>query len=199
MTDAPVLRPLPPGELTDDQRRLYDAILAGRSSITSHTPLTADDGSLVGPFDPLLRTPAVGEAVQRLGLALRHGTSLPQAATEAAVLTTAAHHGAEFERYAHVAITRAAGCISDADISRIERAEEPDEPVAALAWRTARAVLSGQRLPADLVDEVTGRLGAPALVELVCTVGHYTHLALLMLALGIRPPAGADRPADPAR
>lgn len=184
----PVLRPLTPHELSADQRRLYDAILGARSTITSHTSLTRDDGSLAGPFDPLLRTPNVGEAVQRLGLALRHHTSLPQAATESAILTTAAHHRAEFEWYAHVAIARTSGCIDDDDIARIERGESPHEPVAALGWRLASAVLAGTRLPDDVIADVTNGLSEQALVELVCTVGHYANLALLMLALDIRPP-----------
>ena len=57
------IRPLTPGELSPDQSALYAAITGGpRARGPQHFALTSDDGSLRGPFDVMLRSPAVGTA-----------------------------------------------------------------------------------------------------------------------------------------
>lgn len=185
----PVLRPIRRDELTDEQRPLYDAILGGRQGINTLTPLTDSNGALLGPFDPILRTPPVGQAISQLGLALRNQTELPRRITEAAILTVSVRWAAEFEWYAHAAIVRDGAMITEDDISAIRASREPANSNVALAWRAANAVLDGKRLPDDLVAAVTGAWGERGLVELVAMVGHYTHLALLLRSLGIEPPA----------
>ncbi|WP_106848655.1 carboxymuconolactone decarboxylase family protein [Blastococcus sp. Marseille-P5729] len=184
----PVLRPIPRDELTDDQRPLYDAILGGRQGINTLTPLTDADGALLGPFDPILRSPAVGQAISQLGLALRNETSLPRAVTETAILAVAVRWAARFEWYAHAAIVRDAGLIDEDDLSAIAEGREPSDSQTALAWRTAHAVLDGDRLPSELSAAAVQEWGERGLVELCAMVGHYTHLALLLRSLGIEPP-----------
>lgn len=188
MSESPVLPPLPPERLDEQQRELYDAILGGRAGITNHTGLTNADGALLGPFDPILRSPELGEAVQQLGLALRHRTSIPASVMETAILATAVQYDAEFEWYAHVAIVRSKNLLEEDDITRIHEGSAPQDEQLALAWRAARGVLAGERLSADLSAEVIDRWGERGLVEITCAVGHYSHLALLMRALGIEPP-----------
>ena len=189
MADSPVLRPLPPDALDTEQLALYEAILGGRAAMTATTSLTDDTGALRGPFDPILRTPAVGEAIQRLGLALRHQTSLPPRVTETVVLSTAVHYGAEFEWYAHAGIVRSRQLFDESELDRLRAGDSPADPELAAAWRTARAVLAGSRLPADVSEAAIAAWGERGLVEITALVGHYSHLALLMLALGIEPPA----------
>ncbi|GAB3306605.1 carboxymuconolactone decarboxylase family protein [Epidermidibacterium keratini] len=188
MPDSPVLRPLPPDALDEEQLALYEAILGGRTAMTAHTALTDETGALRGPFDPVLRTPAVGEAIQQLGLALRHQTSLSPRVTETVVLTTAVHYGAEFEWYAHAAIVRSQQLFDEPELGRIRAGEPPADPELATAWRTAHAILAGTRLPVEISDAAVETWGERGLVEITALVGHYSHLALLMLALGIEPP-----------
>lgn len=189
MSNEPVLRPIPSDELTAQQRPLYDSIIGGRQTVVgSLISLTDEDGALVGPFDPLLRTPAIGSAVSQLGLALRNEAALPRRVNEAAILTTAVRWEGRFEWFAHEAIVRNAGLLSDADIAAIRDGHEPADPEIALAWRAANAALAARRLPEAMSEEVLARWGERGLVELCLLVGHYTNLALLMQALGIEPP-----------
>lgn len=188
MSDEPVLRPIPRAELTEQQRALYDSIVGGREGIGSLVPLTGDDGALVGPFDPILRTPAIGKAVSELGLALRNEAALPRRVNEAAILTAAVRWDARFEWFAHEAIVRSADLISAADITAIGARREPTDPEIALAWRAANAILEGRRLPGALAAQIVDAWGERGLVELCVLVGHYTNLALLMQTLGIEPP-----------
>ena len=184
----PVLHPIGRDDLTDEQRPLYDEILGGRSSISALTPLTDDNGALLGPFDPILRTPAIGRAIGQLGLALRNDSSLPRPVNETAILTTSVHWAAEFEWYAHAAIVRNGAMLTEDDLTAIRERRTPAEPEIALAWRGAEAILAGERLPDDLAKEVTAAWGERGLVELCATVGHYSHLAMLLRSLGIEPP-----------
>ena len=70
---TPRIRPLAPSELTAEQSALYAAITGGpRAQGPQHFALTAEDGSLRGPFDLMLRSPAVGTAQQELGAAIRY-------------------------------------------------------------------------------------------------------------------------------
>ncbi len=188
MSHDPVLRPIPSNELTDQQRSLYDAILGGRQRIGSQLSLTDEDGALVGPFDPILRTPAIGTAVSALGLALRNEASLPRRVNEAAILTTAVRWEGRFEWFAHEAIVRNAELINGSDITAIQQSREPEDSEIALAWRASNAILEGKRLPDPLSAEVIGAWGEQGLVELCVLVGHYTNLALLMQSLAIEPP-----------
>lgn len=184
----PVLRPIPRDELSDEQRALYDAILGGRQGINTLTPLTHANGALLGPFDPILRSPGVGQAISALGLALRNETTLPRAVTETAILAVAVRWTARFEWYAHAAIVRDAGLIDEDDLGAIADGRAPADPQIALAWRCANAVLDAERLPDALSSDAIEAWGERGLVELCAMVGHYTHLALLLRSLGIEPP-----------
>ena len=107
---APRIRPLIPSELAPEQNALYGAITGGpRARGPQHFALTADDGSLRGPFDVMLRSPAVGTAQQELGAAIRYRTGLTDRMRELAILLVAAHWDSAFERDSHEAIARAIG------------------------------------------------------------------------------------------
>ena len=106
---APRIRPLTPGELSADQRALYDAITGGpRAQGPQHFALTRRDGSLRGPFDADAALPRGRRAPSR--------SSAPRSATapaftdrmrELAILLVAARWDSAFERESHEAIARA--------------------------------------------------------------------------------------------
>lgn len=189
---GPVLTPLRADQLDEQQRTLYDEILGGRASMTTHTALTGPHGELLGPFDPLLRSVDVGAAVQQLGLALRHKTTLPPTATETAILTVAINSGAEFEWYAHTAIVRNRALLSEDDIARIREVRMPQAEDSALAWELTQVLLTHSPISAEQKDRALARWQERGLVELVCMVGHYSNLAILLCGLNILPPTATD-------
>lgn len=174
----PRIRPLPPDELTPEQRKLYGAITGGpRAQGPQHFALTADDGSLRGPFDAMLRSPAVGTAQQELGAAIRYRTGLTDRMREIAILLVAARWDSAFERESHEAIARALGfgdeelkAIRSQDCARFSGAERT---VAA----TVLALLDGD-LSDDAWDAASAALGADGVFELTALVGYYATLAL---------------------
>ena len=82
---------LRPEQLTDEQRRLYEELLNGpRGQGPQYFELTDADGVLTGPFNAMLASPRVGTVLQRLGVALRYHTDLPDQTRELVILVVAA-------------------------------------------------------------------------------------------------------------
>lgn len=172
------IRPRPPAELDPAERALYDAITSGpRARGPQHFPLTARDGSLRGPFDAFLLSPAIGGALQEVGAAIRYRTALHDRARELAILLVAARWRSAFERESHEAIARALG-FTDAELAAI-RTEDASAFTGSegVIARTVLALLDG-----DLDDEAWGAasasLGAAVVFELTTLVGYYATLAL---------------------
>lgn len=171
-------RPLIPSELSLEQAALHASITGGpRAAGPQHFPLTAADGSLRGPFDAMLRSPAVGAAQQELGAAIRYRTHLDDRARELAILLVAARWASAFEREAHEAVARAIG-FTDAELDAIAREDvsgfHDDE---LLVGRIVIALLDG-----DLTDDewstATKMFGESGVFELTALVGYYATLAL---------------------
>ena len=172
------IRPLTPGHLDPEQSTLYAQITGGpRAQGPQHFALTNADGSLRGPFDAMLRSPAVGTAQQELGAAIRYRTGLTDRMRELAILLVAAHRGSTFERESHEAIARAAG-FGDEELAALRALDvsgfSGDEGA---VGRATLALLDGD-LSDDLWDAASGALGVPGVFELTALVGYYVTLAL---------------------
>jgi 4-carboxymuconolactone decarboxylase len=173
---------LPAADLNDQQRELYDRIVHGRrASGPRLSSLSGPDGGLIGPFNAMLYAPAVGEALQALGVSVRYGTSLTDRARELAILAVANHWDSAFERRAHEAIGRSVG-LTDDEIEALRAGNEPDldDPTERSVVKVARALLSRGDLDDEEFDEARAALGLPGLVELSTLVGYYGTLALQM-------------------
>ncbi|WP_372666062.1 carboxymuconolactone decarboxylase family protein [Amycolatopsis kentuckyensis] len=172
---------LTPAGLDDDQRALRDAIVAGPRA-GGPFPLTDEAGALTGPFNAMLFSPPVGEALQRLGAAVRYETELTDRVRELAILAVAARWDCAFERYAHEPAARAAG-ITAAQLDGLDGLD-PEETA---ALRFVDALLDGD------VDDVTYAETVPTIgnrvaVELTTLVGYYATLALQLRVFRVTVP-----------
>lgn len=189
MPDDPRARKLTPAELSLEQRGVYEAITGGARAGQA-APLTDEDGGLLGPFDPLLRVPGVGDAVQRLGEQLRFAGVLHARLRELAILTVATSWRSEYEWYAHSTIARDSRLLTDAEIDALGRGEAPetcDEPERA-ALALVHALLASGEVPERVYEPVRDLLGAEALVELSCLVGYYGLLAGVLATFAVGAP-----------
>jgi 4-carboxymuconolactone decarboxylase len=174
-----------PHQLDDEQAALYRSITEGpRARGSRMFDLTDADGALLGPFGGFLLAPRVGDAMQRLGAAVRYETHLTDRMREIAILTVAAAWRSDFEQHAHEAVGRAVG-LTEAELAAIRRAGEPgvdpvlDDPLEAATLRVTAGLLAG-----DIDDETWAACVPPlderAVLELVALVGYYSTLALQM-------------------
>ena len=171
----PRLVPLRPDQLDGAQRRLYDGVLASpRGQCGARRLIQRDDGSLTGPFDAWLRSPVLGEHLERVGMALRTDTVLPAAARETAVLVVARAWSADFEWWVHGLVARREG-VSEAAIEAIGQGRRPafEDPACQAAHDVAHELVERRRLAASTLERACEALGERALVELVTLVGFY--------------------------
>lgn len=176
-----------PDELDPDQRRLYEAITSGsRSGGPRLFALTDDEGRLEGPFNAMLLNPPIGDALQRLGAAIRYGGRLSARAREIAILAVAAHWGSGFEQRVHEAVGGHVG-LSAAELAalRVGGPLELDDPEEAAVLDTTVALLRDRDLDADRYRAASEVLGGDRLFELTTLVGYYSTLALQMRAFGV--------------
>jgi 4-carboxymuconolactone decarboxylase len=194
VTDEPRLPALHPDDLTDEQRDVYDAIVGGPRP--GHVFSFVDgEGRLLGPFNAMLYSPAVGAPLQDLGAALRFRTGFTKREREIATLVLAAHLRSDYEWYAHERIGRRAG-LTDAELTGLRTGVEPALADARerIIYEVTRALAADGDLSEPVFAEATATLGRPAVVELVTLVGYYSALALQLRVFRVGVPAGEAAP-----
>ena len=188
------LNPLTPDELDVDQRALYDAV---RTSPRAQGPmggsLTRSDGSLVGPFDAWLRTPALGALLEQVGMALRTETVVHAAAREVAILVVARAWSADFEWWAHRRAALNEG-VPEAVIDAVaQRRPLPTDDAAINAAHDVAVELVHKRaLAAATLERAKAVLGERALVETVMAVGFYQLVSGALESFHPPPPTGIE-------
>lgn len=152
--------------------------------------LTRPDGSLVGPFDPWLRSPEIGGPVQALGEAIRFSGSLPQHLLEIAILVSAQRWRAEFEWWAHERMAREAGVEGEL-IEAIRSGARPEAaPEELMVIDFSRTLLGSGSVGPELYRRASELLGESGVVELVCTLGFYALVSFTLNVFEIPLPEG---------
>jgi nitroreductase/alkylhydroperoxidase family enzyme len=188
----PRLAPLRPDQLDAAQRRLYDAVLSSpRGQGGARRMILRDDETLTGPFDAWLRTPVLGEHLERLGMALRTDTVLPAAAREIAVLVVAKAWSADFEWWVHGLIARGEG-VPESAIEAIGQGRRPrlEDTACQAAHDVASELVARRRLEPATLEHARGALGERALVEVVTLVGFYQLVSGILESF--HPPGPSD-------
>jgi 4-carboxymuconolactone decarboxylase len=175
--DMPPLRgdrfkPLKLEEMTAEQKVVVDSIMSG--------PRGSMNG-LGGPFNALLRSPDLGDRVQKVGEYVRFKTSLPQHLNEMAILITARHWTSQYEWYAHHALAMKAGLnpavADDISAGRRPAAMQPDE---AIVYDFSRELLDTKQVSDARFDAVKARFGERGVIDLVGVLGYYTMVSMLL-------------------
>jgi 4-carboxymuconolactone decarboxylase len=181
---------LTPDQLDPTQRELYDTIVGGRRAKGPRRFALADEaGRLNGPFNAMLLAPTVGQALQRLGSALRYESSLGDRVREMAILAVAAHWHSTFEQHAHEPHARAAGA-TDEQVTALREGlvPESDDETERAALRLVFAVLRDDDVDDTTYAEVVPVIGDQVAVELTTLVGYYTTLALQLRVFRVADP-----------
>ncbi|WP_234543852.1 carboxymuconolactone decarboxylase family protein [Streptomyces shenzhenensis] len=176
----PRLTGLLPGELDEEQTKVYRSITGGpRAAGPQAFALSDSEGRLRGPFNAMLLSPPVGHAVQALGAAVRYGSILSDRARELAILAVAAHWNSRFEREAHEAAGRTAG-LTEPELAALRAGTAPDlgDPAERAALRVTTALLLHGALSDEEYAETVSWIGERGLFELTTLVGYYATLAL---------------------
>ena len=174
-----------PQTLTDAQRVVYDAMVAGPR------------GAVVGPFHPLLRSPELCARAQSLGAYLRFDSALPPRLSELAILVTARFWGAQFEWHEHAKFA-AKGGLSDVIIERIRVGDDPRASMQAdekAVYDFAHALHRDHVVDDATYAEATAQLGEAGVTDLVGLCGYYTLISMVLNTFEVPVPGGA-KPLD---
>jgi 4-carboxymuconolactone decarboxylase len=176
MTRTPFLQP---DEMTPEQRRVYEQIVASRGTW------------LNGPFAPMLQQPRMAEPASQLGEFLRYHTSLGPPLSELAILVVARHWDCDFEWHQHSRIALRSGVPEDvvAAIAIAERPQRMDERQVAV-YDFARYLLETHRVPEAVYGRAQALFGVIGVVELTGLIGYYTFIAFSLLAHEVPLPPG---------
>lgn len=193
MSRLPIIQPQ---DFTPAQQRIFDSVTGGKRKAVSSTgsPLTAE-GGLRGPFNALLYSPIIGDAVQRVGEAVRFEGTLPAQLRELAILTVAAAWQANFEWWAHERVARDVG-LDEAIIEGVKAGILPDTaaPAERMIYEFAREVIGHQRVADERYAAAVALFDEGAVVELVLLLGYYTLVAMTLNIFEVAVPTGETSP-----
>lgn len=193
MSRLPIIQPK---EFTPAQQRIFDSITGGKRKSVSATgsPLTAE-GGLRGPFNALLYSSTLGDAVQQVGEAVRFEGTLSAQLRELAILTVAAEWRAHFEWWAHERIAREVG-LDDIVIAGVKVGTLPEhvEPEQRMIHDFAREVIESHHVSDERYAAAVEMLGESAVVELVILLGYYTLIAMILNVFEVAVPEGEAAP-----
>ena len=177
------LAPLPLEEMTPEQRKVAEGIIAGPR------------GGMRGPFESLLRAPELADHAQRLGAYCRYNTSLAPHLSELAILLTGRHWSAQYEFYAHARLARQAG-LPDETIEAIRTGRRPAfrDDLEEVIYDLVTTYLARHRVPDDLYQRAVTLLGERGVVDVVGIVGYYGLVSMTLNVFEVGLPEGEPLP-----
>lgn len=193
MSRLPTIRP---ENFTSDQAALFKNITSGkRGQGGSVDTFLNPEGGLRGPFNALLYSPIIGNAVQRVGEAVRYEGTLPAPLRELAILTVAAHWQARYEWWAHEIIARDAG-LDPAVIDGVKEGALPASatPEQQTLYAFARELLDRRHVSDECYAAAVELFDEATIAELVFLLGYYTLISMTLNVFEVPLPAGEKAP-----
>jgi 4-carboxymuconolactone decarboxylase len=163
-------KPLSHDQMTPEQKKLADLVMSGKIQ-----------GGTGGPFNVLLRSPALGEAVLRYGEYVRFRSPLPAKLNELAALITTRYWSAQFPWYVHHRAAVQAG-LNEAIISAIAEGRQPSamQPDEEVIYNFCMQLLKTSEVNDETFRAARDKLGEAGVVELLGIVGYYGTVSMLV-------------------
>ena len=198
MTQPQRFKPIPLDQLTPEQQALSEAIKSGPRAKLK-TSGASKPGPLGGPFNIWLRSPNIGNLIQKLGEEIRFRSSLPARLNEMAIIITARQWTSQYEWYAHHKLALEAG-LDPAIADAIAQGRRPakmgeDERIVydfSIELHEAKAV-SDATYKAAL-----DKFGERGVMDLMAVNGFYVLVSMCLNVDRTPLPDGAPLPLAPA-
>ena len=186
---------IPFAEMTPDQRKYADAVMAGPTAATGSAAVVPGASTIGSPFNVYLRSPVLADQLRRVAEHIRFKTSLPAKLNEFAILVTARQWGAQYEWYAHQRLALKAGlnpAIAD-DLAQGKRPAGMSEDEAAI-YNFSQELHSTHAVSDANFKAVVDRFGEQGAVDLIAVNGYYVLVSMILnvdrapLPEGVKPP-----------
>jgi 4-carboxymuconolactone decarboxylase len=178
---------LAPEDLTDEQRAVVDSIQSGPRG-----------AGLRGPFNALLRSPALCDLVQKVGAYVRFGSSIPAPLNELAICMAGRKWGAQYEFYAHRRLGIEAG-LPPAILDAVAEGRRPADMSGdeTLVYEFVTDLLGTGAVPDPRYNAVIDRFGERGVMDLVGAVGYYSLVSMVLNVAQVQLPEGEEPPLKP--
>ncbi|MGA0023801.1 MAG: carboxymuconolactone decarboxylase family protein [Burkholderiales bacterium] len=188
---------IPLEQLTPEQRALSDAIKSGpRSKLASSG--ASKPGPLGGPFNVWLRSPGIGDLVQKLGEEIRFRSSLTGKLNELAILVTARNWTSQYEWVAHHKLALEGGLdpkIAE-DIAQGRRPASMDADET-LVYEFSTELQASQGVSDAMYARAVARFGERGVVDLITVNGFYVLVSMCLNVDRTPLPEGTPLPLPP--
>jgi len=171
---------LPLDQLTPAQQTLTEAIKSGpRAKLKSSG--ASKPGPLGGPFNVWLRSPGIGDLVQKLGEEIRFRSSLAGKLNELAILITARHWTSQYEWVAHHKLALEGG-LNPAIAEDIAQGRRPANMDAdeTIVYDFSHELQETQAISDATYQIALDRFGERGIVDLISVNGFYVLVSMCL-------------------
>jgi len=188
----------PVTEMTAEQKKYFDALMAGPVSGTGSAGVVQGATSLGAPFNVYLRSPVLAERLREVGEYLRFKSSIPARLNEFAILITARQWMAQYEWFAHHRLALKAGLSPDvaADLALGKRPAnmKPDEEA---VYNFCQEMHTKHEVSDATYQAVLDLFGEQGIVDLIAVSGYYVMVSMILNVNRTPLPAGNSLPLQP--
>ena len=180
-----------PTELTRSQQSLYKTISESAVPWAEASGFVAklQDGRLAGPFNVVLQSPEIGAAFMQLQSVEGKNTSLTERVRQIVILTMGSVWNAPYELYAHSAVARTAGFMSETIEALAKGDLAPgltDEEE--LAQRFTKQLARERTVSQELFAEAKAVFGVRGIVDMLFLAGCYDIVCSLLKTFDVPVP-----------
>jgi 4-carboxymuconolactone decarboxylase len=182
----PRFPPLAMDQLNEQQRPLGEEIMK------------VSRVGLGGPYNPMLRSPVLGQRMFDLLRYLRWDTSLPLRLNEFAILIVGRQWRSQVEWFAHAPLAEKAG-LSPAIIAELKANRRPTKmaPDEAAVYDFVTELMTRHEVSDETFDRARQLLGEQRLVDLTAVAGTYVTIAMILAMAEEGVPPGDEPPFRP--
>jgi 4-carboxymuconolactone decarboxylase len=189
---------LTPDQMTPEQAKLLQALLAGPRGGGDASPAAVSAMLKRGPFNAWMRSPELGERLQKVGEYIRFNTSLPLRLNEFAILITARHWTSQYEWYAHLPLALKAGLDPKvaAELAVNKRPANMKDDEAAV-YDFCTQLHRAKKVDDAAYKRAVALFGEKGVMDLIGVSGYYTAVSMTLNVAEVPVPAGQSDPLKP--
>jgi len=183
---------LGPDKLDSDQKKLYDQLQTTMVPWAEKSGFRADtaDDRLIGPFNAMLRSPLLSQAIMGVTSTEGKETSLGKTVREVVILTVGAAWQAAYELYAHVAVGQSVG-LAAATVQALAAGQKPAglTPEESVAYDFTHRLATVHQIDAELYEQALVTFGEKGVVDMIYLAGQYMTISGLLNTFAVPAPA----------
>jgi 4-carboxymuconolactone decarboxylase len=169
--------------MTPQQKQVAESIMSGPRK------------SLGGPFNAWLRSPELGDRLQKVGEYIRFKTSLPPRLNEFAILISARYWTAQYEWYAHYPLAMKAG-LDPKVAAALAAGKKPSgmQDDERTVYDFCTELRNTRKVSDATFDAAVAKMGEQGVVDLIGLSGYYDTVSMTLNVAQVGLPAGEQPP-----